>query len=75
MKFTDLKQGNIYDNITDLAIPLMYTGNFKDTSTDIKTIQCEFKPIKTDKNKNWFDAKKVYHFNFRGENLENPIIR
>jgi len=75
MKFQDLKQGDIYENITDLAIPLMYTGEFEDVSQEVRIVRAFFNPIKTKQNKNWFNTKPIYVFNFYGENLENTTLK
>jgi len=69
MKHQNLIKGKIYKNILDINIPLMFTGK-KTTKNDfgyLSTI-AYFKPVKTEKNKNWYNSIKTYTKNFDNEN-------
>ncbi|MFM2203703.1 MAG: hypothetical protein RLZZ605_667 [Bacteroidota bacterium] len=74
MKLADLKQGEVYKNITDLDIPLKFTGKTENVSKEVKIIRAHFEPVKTSKNKNWFNTKPTYIFNFYGNEPENTVI-
>ena len=56
MKAENLKKGNVYTNVIDVKIPLMFTGKTKKYSD---CIIAYFQPIKTDENKNWFCSKII----------------
>lgn len=61
MKAQDLKKGQIYNDIVDLSIPLMFTGKIK---KQFDCITAYFTPVKTEKNKNWYNTIKIITINF-----------
>ena len=68
MKHQDLVKGEIYNNVLDRDIPLMFTGEktVKNDMGYISTI-AYFTPVRTDRNKNWYNNIKVYTKNFDNE--------
>ena len=61
----DLIQNEIYLDITDLDIPLQFTGNMCEfTEVNNTRIRVEFTPVKTDKNKNWYNTIPLIHICF-----------
>ena len=69
MKHQDLIKGQVYNNILDKDIPLMFTGKrtIKNDMGYFSTI-AHFTPVKTEHNKNWFDSIKIYTKGFDNEN-------
>ena len=74
MRHQDLKKGQIYTNVLDVAIPLQFTGRkeTKNNMGDFSTI-AYFKPVKTDSNKNWYNDIKIYTKNFDNVNGNSYI--
>jgi hypothetical protein len=75
MKHQNLIKGQIYKNILDIKIPLMFTG-VKHVKNDLgyfSTI-AEFTPVKTSTNKNWYNSIAVYTKNFDNK-TGNKYIR
>jgi hypothetical protein len=69
MKATELVKGKVYTNLLDREIPLMFTGKLKKANEyGYDFIFAKFIPVKTEKNKNWFNDKKKYTERFCVEN-------
>ena len=69
MKSNELVKGEVYTNLLDRDIPLRFTGKSKKiTEYGLDFIFAEFVPLKTEKNKNWFNDKKKYTERFCIEN-------
>ena len=68
MKHQDLIKGKIYTNVLDKKIPLMFTGKKveKNEMGDL-SIVAFFTPVRTEKNKNWYNSIKTYTKNFDNE--------
>ena len=69
MRHQDLIKGKVYNNILDKDIPLMFTGKKteKNEMGHFSTL-AYFTPVKTEKNKNWYNSVEVYNKNFDNEN-------
>jgi hypothetical protein len=74
MRHQDLTKGQIYNNILDKDIPLMFTGK-KTTRNQMNHFDtiAHFTPVRTEKNKNWFDSIKEYHKAFDNDNGNSYI--
>ena len=65
MLASDLVQNKVYSDITDKEKPLQFTGKMWEFSEmNITRICAEFTPVKTDKNKNWYDSSPIIHICF-----------
>ena len=69
MRHQDLTKGKVYNNVLDKDIPLMFTGK-KTEKNDMGYFStlAYFTPVRTEKNKNWFNSIKTYTKNFDNEN-------
>lgn len=56
MKATELKKGQIYTDIVDVKVPLMFTGK---KTKQFDSYICYFTPVKTEENKNWFSSTQI----------------
>ena len=56
MKHQELIKGYVYTDILDVNIPLMFTGK-KETRVQFgcESIIAYFKPVRTEKNKHWYN--------------------
>jgi hypothetical protein len=67
MKASELIQGEIYTDLTYREIPLMFNGiisNIENHGWNTYGYYAEFTPVKTERNKNWFDIgiqTKFFH--------------
>jgi len=60
MKATQLDKGQVYMNVLDIDIPLEFTGRLRELNEfGVTTYVAYFKPVKTEKNKNWYNTIKV----------------
>jgi len=62
MRHQDLSKGEIYNNILDIDIPLMFTGekSIKNDMGHLSTV-AHFTPVRTEKNRNWYNNSiKLY---------------
>jgi len=76
MKHQDLIKGEVYNNVLDKDIPLMFTGK-KETKNDLGYFStvAYFTPVKTEKNKNWYNSIKTYTKGFDNESGNQYITK
>lgn len=71
MKANELIKGQIYKNITDLEMPIMFLNiEYKETELSNDYFVCRFKTVKTERNKNWHHGEILSRFHsIDGNNL------
>jgi hypothetical protein len=75
MKHQNLVKNKVYANVLDPYIPLKFTGK-KTVENDMNSIYtlAYFTPVKTEKNKFWYNSMKVHSKNF-DDTTGNMYIR
>ena len=71
MQATQLIKHQIYKNLSDLEMPIMFLGiEYKETENSNDYFICRFKTIKTEINKNWYHGEILLRFHsIDGNNL------
>jgi len=59
MKAQELEKYRIYTDVLDKKTPLMFLSKKETSHCGESYFECKFKPVKTTRNKNWYNSTKI----------------